>query len=188
MKTITRLAHLVLKLLHIPPSAAQIPKHVSNLIVSCAEFQARPPICSSPCSWEPLLCSSLTKISLPTKKINNKYKMLILFSSIYSVWAAIFAHTFVKVFARASISANIIAINCENVCARFDLCLDLWKSKQKYLRMLGFAQIFAQMLVKKNTLASICALICANIFENPCARSDLRFDLRKSMRTLWFAL
>ena len=149
MKTITRLAHLVLKLLHIPPSAAQIPKHVSNLIVSCAEFQARPPICSSPCSWEPLLCSSLTKISLPTKKINNKYKMLILFSSIYSVWAAIFAHTFVKVFARASISANIIAINCENVCARFDLCLDLWKSKQKYLRMLGFAQIFAQMLVKK---------------------------------------
>ena len=42
--------HLVLKLLHIPPSAAQIPKHVSNLIVSCAEFQARPPICSSPCS------------------------------------------------------------------------------------------------------------------------------------------
>ena len=114
--------------------------------------------------------------------------MLILFSSIYSVWAAIFAHTFVKVFARASISANIIAINCENVCTRFDLCLDLWKSKQKYLRMLGFAQIFAQMLVKKNTLASICALICANIFENPCARSDLRFDLRKSMRTLWFAL
>ena len=106
----------------------------------------------------------------------------------YSVWAAIFAHTFMKVFARASISANIIAINCENVCARFDLCLDLWKSKQKYLRMLGFAQIFAQMLVKKNTLASICALICANIFENPCARSDLRFDLRKSMRTLWFAL
>ena len=177
MKTITRLAHLVLKLLHIPPSAAQIPKHVSNLIVSCAEFQARPP-CSSPCSWEPLLCSSLTKISLPTKKINNKYKMLILFSSIYSVWAAIFVHTFVKVFARASISANIIAINCENVCARFDLCLDLWKSKQKYLRMLGFAQIFTQ----------ICALICANIFENPCARSDLRFDLRKSMRTLWFAL
>ena len=75
--------------------------------------------------------------------------MLILFSSIYSVWAAIFAHTFMKVFARASISANIIAINCENVCARFDLCLDLWKSKQKYLRMLGFAQIFAQMLVKK---------------------------------------
>ena len=68
MKTITRLAHLVLKLLHIPPSAAQILKHVSNLIVSCAEFQARPPICSSPCSWEPLLCSSLTKISLPTKK------------------------------------------------------------------------------------------------------------------------
>ena len=86
---------------------------------------------------------------IANKKINNKYKMLILFSSIYSVWAAIFAHTFVKVFAHASISANIIAINCENVCARFDLCLDLWKSKQKYLRMLGFAQIFAQMLVKK---------------------------------------
>ena len=85
IKTITRLAHLVLKLLHIPPSAAQIPKHVSNLIVSCAEFQARPPSCSSPFSWEPLLCSSLTKISLPTKKINNHFKILILFSFIYLV-------------------------------------------------------------------------------------------------------
>ena len=73
--------------------------------------------------------------------------MLILFSSIYPVWGVKFSHLFLKVIARASISANIIAINCENVCARFDLCLDLWKSKQKYLRMLGFAQIFAQMLV-----------------------------------------
>ena len=31
-------------------SAAQILKHVSNLIVSCAESQARPPSCSSPYS------------------------------------------------------------------------------------------------------------------------------------------
>ena len=100
--------------------------------------------------------------------------MLILFSSIYSVWAAIFAHTFVKVFARASISANIIAINCENVCARFDLCLDLWKSKQKYLHMLGFAQIFAQMLVKKNA--------CFNL------RFNLRKYFRKPLRTVGFAL
>ena len=30
------------------PSLRNAPKHVSNLIVSCAEFQARPPSCSSP--------------------------------------------------------------------------------------------------------------------------------------------
>ena len=74
---------LVLKLHHILPSATLIPKHVSNLIVSCAESQARPPSCSSPYSWGPLLCSSLTKISLPTKKINNNFKMSILCSFIY---------------------------------------------------------------------------------------------------------
>ena len=83
MKTTTRLARLVLKLHHILPSATLIPKHVSNLIVSCAESQARPPSCSSPYSWGPLLCSSLTKISLPTKKINNNFKMSILCSFIY---------------------------------------------------------------------------------------------------------
>ena len=32
------------------PSLRNAPKHVSNLIVSCAEFQARPPSCSSPYS------------------------------------------------------------------------------------------------------------------------------------------
>ena len=67
--------------------------------------------------------------------------MLTLLSSIYPVWAVIFAHTFVKVFARTS----IFAINYENECVRFDLCLDLWKFKQKYLRTLEFAQIFAQI-------------------------------------------
>ena len=56
------------------PSLRNAPKHVSNLIVSCAEFQARPPSCSSPYSWEPLLCSSLTKISLPTKKNKQQFQ------------------------------------------------------------------------------------------------------------------
>ena len=56
------------------PSLRNTPKHVSNLIVSCAEFLARPPSCSSPYSWEPLLCSSLTKISLPTKKNKQQFQ------------------------------------------------------------------------------------------------------------------
>ena len=148
MKTITRLAHLVLKLLHIPPSAAQIPKHVSNLIVSCAEFQARPPICSCPCSWEPLLCSSLTKISLPTKKnkqqVQNGCWSSFLLSTLSELWnfrPHLWRHLRVLQFqltlshstAKMCAHASICAWTCENQSQNIYACLDLRKSLHKCL-------------------------------------------------------
>ena len=159
MKTITRLARLVLKLHHIPPSATLIPKHVSNLIVSCAEFQARPPICSSPCSWEPLLCSSLTKISLPTKKnkqqVQNDECWSSFLLSILSelrylrthLWRYLrvlrFQLTLSQSTAKMCAHASICAWTCENQSKNIYACLDLRKSLHKCLfkkiRLLQFA-------------------------------------------------
>ena len=78
------------------------------------------------------------------------------------------------------------ALSCLTCGPRPPILVFDWISMgiQQDLHTLEFAQIFAVMLVKINTLTSI----CANIYENFCASLDLRFNLRKSKRTLRFAL
>ena len=126
------------------PSLHNAPKHVSNLIVSCAEFQARPPSCSSPYSWEPLLCSSLTKISLPTKKNKQQVQNADpLFFYLFCLSCDICAHICEGICACFDFSyrnqllkmcahASICAWTCENQSKNIYACLDLRKSLHKF--------------------------------------------------------